>query len=87
MAAAVCGLYMFHHLVLRRYIGQFSAQNLMTAGMQRLTALRADPLRLRQFMYDLLYRQAGEVHFPLPLLLFPFVSDLLQFKLRHAPIL
>ena len=56
----------------------------MAANMQRLAALRADLLRLWQFMHDLLYRQAGEVHFPLPLLFPPLLCDLLQFGLRYV---
>ena len=87
MAAAVHGLYMLHHLILCGYIGQFTAQNLMAAGMQRLAALRADPLILRQFMYDLFDWQTGEVHFPFPLLLPTLVSDLLQFRSRSTLVL
>ncbi len=78
---------MLHHLILYRHISQFTAQHLMTTNMQRLAALRADLLRLQQFMRNLLYRQAGAVHFPLPLLFPPLICDLLHWvKERLRPL-
>ena len=40
--------------ILCRHISQFTVQHLMAANMQQLAALRADLLRLWQFMHDLL---------------------------------
>lgn len=60
---------------------QFPPQHRMPTLVQRPAALRADPFLLRQFMNDLLRRQAGKVRFPFALAFFPLVCNLFQIRL------
>ena len=81
-AAAVRCLHMLHHLVLRRSIVQFPAQYLAAAGVHGTAAFWTDLLILRQFMNNLLHRQARQIQFPLAPPLPALISDLFQFWLR-----
>ena len=69
MATGVSRLHMLLYNVFRGNYNELTSQDVMTPGVHRAIAVRANTLIFGQFVNDLFHRQRGNLFFPLALLL------------------